>query len=300
MTDIKMGVREFGDALIQSKDLDPTYVGLHGMFISHKMDTAQLYRWLLAYWCFYHVGAASFLSEKTGTLYWDFMLEAAINENSPAAWGCPDGRWPRAAERRHFRGQKCVDAVKWLRGYYAKCPQHPEEVVTRLIQYSLPTHMTDQNVLEHVLTARTEKTVMKLVQEWPMFGPWIAFKAADMLERCAGVPVHFDADAILMYEEPRKALKLLADGGDPVLGFIQSKTETEWYSNLLTYFSSRRAPPAMDRFCGPQEVETVLCKFKSYMGGHYHVGKDIHDHRGALVGWGPTAELMLKHMPEEV
>ncbi len=272
----KLGVKEFGDRLIATRDLDPTYAGLRGMR-DNEMGEAQSCRWLLAYWCFYHVGLASWLSEQEGAKFWDWMRIAAENQtHAPVA---DRGRWPRAAERRHFRGQKCVDAVEWLRSNN----RHPEAWVRGLSGYD------------------TEKQVMAQVQTWPMFGPWIAFKAADMLERCCGFQIKFDPNLGLMYDEPRKALAMLVDTGGASCGDTGAPVDKEWwYQYLSEYFARTPAPPFGDRMCGPQEVETVLCKWKSYMGGHYHVGKDIHDHRNALVGWGRTAELMLKHMPEVV
>lgn len=266
---VKMGVREFGDLLIRTQDLDPAYVGLYGA----RLPPDQLYRWLLAYWCFYHVGLASWLSESIGDTYWRWMQEAAANVTHP-----PNPRyerWPRAAERRHFRGQKCVDAVESL----------------RLMSGNVPEFL-----VRGLTSCRTDKAIMTVVQSWPLFGPWIAFKAADMLERCAGVPVKFDTNLGLMYEEPRLGLRMLIDTppGD------EFNSLSDAYNQLLLHFRSHLAPPAMDRTCGPQEVETVLCKWKSYMGGHYHIGKDINDHRNALEGWGATAEKMRAAMPQRV
>ncbi len=281
---IKLDIKEFGDRLIATRDLDPTYVGLRGM-IQNELPDDQACRWLLAYWCFYHVGVASYISEYEGSDFWHFMKVAARNDDPnmrpKIILGNPNGvnagnkndRWPRAAERRHFRGQKCVDAVEWLQSNNS----YPEAWVRGLSGYG------------------TEKEVMAQVQTWPMFGPWIAFKAADMLERCCGYPVKFDPNLGLMYDEPRKALAMLETHPD---NEVANNNKAWWYQHLSDYFARTPAPPFGDRMCGPQEVETVLCKWKSYMGGHYHVGKDIHDHRNALVGWGQTAQLMLKYMPE--
>ena len=267
----KMGVKEFGDQLILTQDLDPTYVGLYHA----KLPEGQLCRWLLAYWCFYHVGSASWLSEQEGADFWLWMRRAAENETYTPVAG--KERWPRAPERRHFRGQKCVDAVDWMKS--TKCC--PEDFVRSLFAGS---------------GTLNEEHVIKEVRSWPQFGPWIAFKAADMLERVMGIPVQFDPKIGLMYEEPRKALHMVIDQ-PPGTEF---NTVADAYASLSDYFRLKLAPPAMDRRCGPQEVETVLCKWKSYMGGHYYIGKDIHDHRNSLKNWGETAACILNHMPQEV
>jgi hypothetical protein len=282
---LKMDVRTFGDLLITTRDLDPAYVGLWGA----NLPRPQLARWLLAYWCFYHVGVASWMSEREGWKFWEVMEVAARNESGPPVGDLQ--RWPRAAERRHFRGQKCVDAVTWFAAGRGK--NNPEGYVLQFTQ-SGPW---------------TEKQIMKEVQTWPMFGPWIAFKAADMLERVVGVQVKFDSNLGLMYDEPRAALDILVEL-KPFFGADENNISTgvptegwnreKWYNALMLHFHAKKAPPVNDRVCGPQELETVLCKWKSYMGGHYHLGKDIREHRAALAGWGSTASLMLHHMPEEV
>jgi hypothetical protein len=48
------------------------------------------------------------------------------------------------------------------------------------------------------------------------------------------------------------------------------------------------------------EVETILCKAKSCWHRKYWIGKDIKEVRHGLEGWGETANLLLKHMPNEV
>lgn len=266
----KMDIIEFGEALLRTRDLDPVYCAVHDA----RLPRDQLHRWLLAYWCFYHVGAASWLSEKKGGSYWDFMAEAAENKPpGPHIYKLPSDRWPRAAERRHFRGAKCVEAVRQLQAMYPK----PELAVRDLI---LPS----------------EKAILRKIKDWYLFGSWIGFKAADMLERCAGAKVSFDPNIGLMYSEPRKGLELWAE----VSGAGAALSIEEHYAGLLEHFGKIKAPPAFDRPCGPQEVETILCRFKSYWHGHYWVGKDIKEHREALVGWGRTAGRLLKVYPQEV
>lgn len=267
MTSCQMSVTEFGDALIRTQDLDPVYVAIHGAALPRD----QLCRLLLAYWCFYHLGVAARLSEWRGDHYWDWMTQAARNTEPPPVGVGTATRWPRAAERRHFRGEKCVKAMGWLRWNFTS----PEEPVDQL-------RLCDDS-----------RQVMNQVQTWPMFGPWIAFKAADMLERCAEVPLEFNRDIGLVYEEPKKGLEMLVDReGGPSL--------TTRYEALICHFSKFLAPPALDRPCGPQEVETVLCKWKSHIGGHYWVGKDTHEVRHALIGWGETADKLLVACPQEV
>lgn len=269
-----MGIEEFGSALVMSRDLDPCYVALHGA----RLDRPQLHRWLLAYWCFYHMGAASYLSELTGEGFWRSMDIAATNKIGPGELSnLPSDRWPRASERRYFRGPKCERVVEWLRNRWPE----PEGAVAHVVGMS-----------SGIGVPRTEKSVMHVIGEWPLFGPWIGFKAADMLERCAGVKIAFSPDIGLVYKEPRACLDILVSqrGGTP----------EERYAEVSEYFAATPAPPALDRGCGPQEVETILCKWKSHLAGRYVVGKDILEVRHALSGWGETADRLLAAAPREV
>jgi len=258
-------IREFGAQLIRTEDLDPVYSGLYRA----KLPKPQLERALIAYWSFYSLGFAAYASEAEGDEFWNRMETAAINEQ-PSPLG---GRWPRATERRHFRGIKCVNAVRWLR------KEEPEYWAQSLAE------------------AKTEKEVMTRVNTWPMFGDWIAFKAADMMERVYGAKISFDPNIGLMYDSPRKALDLLMLDMDFI---TDSRSPEGFYHNLLSFFSSHRAPPDKGRYCNAQEVETILCKWGSMKSGHYHVGKDLVEVRHALKGWGETADQIIKVMPQEV
>jgi len=219
-------------------------------------DRDRIQRYMLAYWCFYNVGSSWYLSEYEGSDYWNRMRIAAANTpDNPAPIG---GRWPRGGERRHFRGQKCVDAVDWMSGRYPK----PEIAVQSLAGL------------------RTLKEVENAVTQWPMFGPWIAFKAADMLERILEVPVAFPNEITTIYAEPRKGAEIAA----PLLGAL---TAQEASNIMLEEYSKMAAPPFGDRRCNIQEVETALCKWKSaYSSGHYYLGKDTEEHSRELFIWG--------------
>jgi hypothetical protein len=259
-----LNVYEFGEALIKTEDLDPVYVAIG----KSGLKDIDLYRWLFDYWLFYHMGTASYLANEKSGDHWSLMMEAAKNE-TPAPTG---GRWPRGTERRHFRGAQAIKAVQHFTEYNCL----PEDLIKHmLVQYG-PT---------------TQQSIMDYVQRWPMFGPWIAFKAADMLE--ALQIIHFDApDNIgLMYREPYNSLQLL-EGDAP------GKSAAEIYRDLLRHFEQFKAPPYYVRRCGPLEVETILCKHKSHRNGHYAVGKDIHELHEHMAGWpGTYAELVRNAIP---
>ncbi|QIG74926.1 hypothetical protein EVC26_005 [Rhizobium phage RHph_I72] len=250
---------EWGRQLIKTEDHDPLYSGLCRW--GADMRGSRVRRFLLTYWCCYSVGAAWFISKQSGSRYWDLLEQAAANVRGPSEFGYGFDRWPRAHERRHWRGQKCVDSVLWLRGAF----RHPEEAVISLEM------------------CRTLADVEAVAQRWPLFGPWISFKIADMLERVLGVPVAFPDAITSLYKDPREGADLMA----PYLGLDNPQEVTE---RLLGEYGYTDAPGTDKRHrpCNVQEVETVLCKWKSARKGHYWLGCDTSSHRKELSEWGAT------------
>lgn len=272
-------VIEFGEQLIKTNDLDPVYVALYGVVQSKGFAKGQLARLLLAYFLFYHLGASAALSEFEGDDFWDVVENAAANEIPPNMNGdWPGERWPRGTERRHFRGRKCVQAVQEMRKFSKGKSDNPDDPCAEYI-IQLWTELGDLITLEGF---------MRSVQVLPLMGPWIAFKVADVCERVLAVPIEFPIDLALIYKEPRAALGMLTVPAERASLL------------LLQHFHAFKAPPRYERGCNIQETETVLCKWKSHVNGHYWVGKDIHEIRKGLKGWGETADKLLACMPNEV
>ena len=270
----RLSIEEFGRQLILTGDLDPVYIAL----VKSKLPIPQQCRWLIAYWCFYHCGVASYLSTFSGYKFWQKMMIAAENK-TPAPLG---GRWPRGSERRHFRGQAAVKAIAYLMDKY---PTEPELMVFDIAKGS-PSFIDIAN----------------RVKEYPLFGPWIAFKVGDMLDRVMGVKVDFNQAHIFMFKDPVKAAIMvwqkhqdLPESAKPI---NQNKAIEQVIIYLGRKFYDLKAPPSHDRGIWLQEIETVLCKWKSHMNGHYPLFNDTDEIRHALLGWGDTAKLFLENMPE--
>lgn len=276
----KMSIEDFGKELLRSNDLDPVYVAL----LAVPWTRDRKYRWLVAYWCFYDCGVATWMSELEGQNFWEGMWAAAENETeSPIG-----GRWKRAAERRHFRGRAATDGVAMLRMRYAQ----PEQMVYYIIG-------------KDTGKIRTFKDIAARVKEHSAFGPWMAFKVADMLERVIGVSIDFDQAAIFMFKDPVKAVIMLWRAKTGYGQEAKPKSLTTTINQVVTWltkeFGGFLAPPAGDRPVGLQEVETVLCKWKSHMNGHYPLGKDTREIRAGLAPWAevsPNAAEFLAVMPE--
>lgn len=261
-----MDVYEFGARLIRSKDLDPVYVALTGA----GLDRDLLSRVCLAYWSYYHLGAACYIAENPKK-FWAYMMKAAQNTD-PAPDG---GRWPRGAERRHFRGKQSTQAVQ-----------------------ELSEHGKPEKIVNNWITGGTYSEVMRRVQKHRGYGPWIGFKIADMADRVLGQPTDFSDCYLGIYKDPVQgaALVRFGDWRHP----ISSEELKATYDELVKGFKKFKAPPYNDRPINLQEAETVCCKFKSYSKGKYWVGKDILEVGHGLKGWGDVAQQVLQHMPEEV
>jgi hypothetical protein len=256
----RLDIYTFGERLVFSKDLDPVYVILWEG--TPELEGVDLCRWLLAYWAFYHVGTASYITQcalnggkgSPDSRYWDAMLRAAGSKD-----------WPRGSERRHYRGQQAERSVEWL-------ADQGVEYLFRTI-----THFPDGYSPELA-------DVMNLVQCWRGFGQWIAFKVADMLERLDLVPVVFTEEDLGKFSDgPRQGAELLwkvegephSGAGDRVLPWAVGR--------LRKKLGHIPAPPRYERGLDVQEYETILCKWSSHMKGHYPLGNDIHEIKKGLL-----------------
>lgn len=136
--------------------------------------------------------------------------------------------------------------------------------------------------------------VLKTVKAWVGFGPWIAFKVADMINALGLSRVAFDETALALFDTPRQgahmAWELHGLGEEP-------ESVEAWAVEYVTeglggavaasdpfarFPSLPLAPPAYTEPLGAQEAETVLCKWKAYRSGRYHVGEDVEACRRAL------------------
>lgn len=301
------GAVDFGRRLIDTGDLDPIYVALAKL----DLPPERLNRWLLVYWCCYDAGVSSYIAEApTVGSFWERMQSMARNEEEAPC----GGRWRRAAERRHWRGLNAKKSLADLRERYES---RPEEMATYCAHGEVPGQVV-------LATQTTCAAIMKRAREHVGFGSWIGFKIADMLERVAKVSVSFKESEVFLFEAPREAAEWVwmdhhpmgeetqrimratmgCDVKGVIMGKAASKEAVRWSVEYLTKkFEGFTAPPHHDRAVGLQEVETILCKWKSHRNGHYPVGRDIAEIRHGLLPWynhSPLARSFLAAMPPEV
>lgn len=240
--------QDFGIDLLSTFDLDPLYP----MVLRVGLDERTLKRWLLAYWCYYAAGAASYIAEQK-----DFYR--AMYDGIP--------KYPRGHERRHFRGDAAMRGIAGLQSFGS-----PERVVDAMICHN------------------SFQAISRAAQSFPQFGPWIAWKIADMTERVLCQPVDFGDAELGVYRDPVKGAALLWYGDQH--HEIDMDTLHEVVELSLGLFADYMAPPFLDRPVNIQEIETILCKFKSHYNGHYPLGNDSYEIAHGLQGWGDLAQHM--------
>jgi hypothetical protein len=256
--------KQFGQMLLNNGDLDPVYLALN----RSQLDYDTKLRWCLAYWCFYHVGTASIIATaKSPKKYFELMKMA-------------DKNLPRGTERRHFRGAASKKAIAHLSNQ-----GHPEDIVLNMLGV---TGERDSEI--------TFEDVYLSITRTPQFGPWIAFKVADMAERCLEVSVSFEDCELDMYKDPKQGAALI-DAGD-VNAEVDIKRVVK---RLIKEFSGNNVD-ASGRIRKPnlQEIETILCKYKSHYRGHYPIGKDTMEYRGILCSskeWGKIGTQLFESLP---
>lgn len=247
----KLNCYEFGRRIIDAQDLDPVYV----LAANAGFNREEMRGWLLAYWCFYNVGTASWVIERksgqngSSSVYWNRMQEAA---------GSSD--YPRGRERRHFRGAASVNSVNWLRS------RGLSELFEPFNRYT------------------TLPSVIEYVKTWVEFGPWIAFKVADMIEVLGLSQIDFSEAPRFLFDSPRHGAKRLWNEHNSGLDPSREPGGVEkWAMDLIVENVPVKAPPRFARLVNYQEAETILCKWDAYMNGRYHIGEDIEACRKALL-----------------
>lgn len=283
----KLTIEEFGKVLLESGDLDPVYIALHRMRENNEWEEGQLYRWLLAYILCYHVGAACWLSEKTGVEFFAALHEAAENKmEAPTG-----GRWPRSSERRHWRGEFAIEVVRRLYATYAPVP---ELFIKNIAHTELESGARPAAIPFSVLSGR--------VRNHHGFGSWGAFKLADLIDRIGIAPVDFSYDDVVIYKDPVLAAEMVYRQKHGLTDNVKVKPEgvRAVFNYLIEHFSDYAAPPLYDRPVGVQEVESQLCKYKSFLNGHYPLYNDIREIHNGLKDWSlvsPTALAFRTRMP---
>lgn len=253
-----LDIRDFGRALITTGDLDPVYLVIQHM----EWQPGQLEQWCFGYWLFYHVGVASYLAEVPEAQFWGHVTYSKD--------------WPRGTERRHFRGEAVHKAMNRFSHEYSG----PAEAIQLLKDEFTTPEAPVAGVRAHVK------------RHWPMFGEWSSFKVADMLDAVLQYPVNFQLSEPDFFDSPKQAAVEVFQKWYPL---TTDKSEDSMIYSVVNAIRNTlldlRCPHAPHRPNNVQEIETILCKWKSHLNGHYPMGKDSRELKHVLAhsNWGPLA-----------
>lgn len=258
---IDMSWQDFGHDLIITQDLDPIYT----IAAASSMPDDILKRWLLAYWCYYHAGAASYVAEGKSSQFYARMWEGSGLDG--------DEKWPRGMERRYFYGQQAANLLNGLEDFGG-----PEKVVDAMVGH------------------QDFQSIAVAVEEFTGFGPWMAWKIADMAERVLYYDVDFSDTSLAIYKDPVMGAAFILTGDKNYA--ISGEELASVVADMESQLSHLNAPPYYDRPVNIQEIETVLCKYKAHCYGFYPLGNDTHHiHKGfEKRNWGDLAGELHKHL----
>jgi len=232
------------------------------MLHNADLDFDTLTRWCLAYWCFYHTGVASKIAEAPSNKFHQLMRKAQT------------AKWPRGAERRHFRGEASSKALTYL-----KRQGSPEIIV------------------ETMINGDTFQEISDSVQQFPLFGSWISFKIVDMTDQVLGYDVDYSDCHLGIYKDPRQGAALILHGDWKA--DITDEELIHTVERLIKEFKRHTAPPTHERRVGIMEIETILCKYKSHHKGSYPLFKDSREIFHMMEGWGDLAEELQQCVPNQ-
>ncbi len=112
------------------------------------------------------------------------------------------------------------------------------------------------------------------------FGPWASWKALDLLD-CV-MKYRFNLDGIdfrVAYEFPLKGLLMVNKLPEDLSLLDDDKKYRRCmdtvYKMLGDVLTMKNVPHNDGRGVRLNEIETLLCKYHSYMHGHYEPGEDI-------------------------
>ncbi len=180
---------DFSKKLIDTLDLDPTYVMLYGAKKDGVFDDIGLKRWILAYMYCYHAGITSTIASAPSVEeYWN-RLRKADNEWHDRLFG---------SERR--KGTRFLDGI---------------EVMTK-------TFLNPEDAIDS-LGEGTYSEISQKIGNWKHFGGWAQFKLADIMERVLEIPVKFSWDDLSHKAEDFEFVypgKSIEEGGKELLSHL--------------------------------------------------------------------------------
>jgi hypothetical protein len=261
VTTLITSLRQFSEVLIQTGEIDPSYYMLYSARRYSSYGEEWVKRFCVAYLLFYHTGTAAKAADCEGADFWRCLKDAWENTRS------------RGPERRHFRGDKSWEALKFCSQYH---PNKPED----MFDYPRP--------------ASNYRRFHAAASKYPQFGNYFIWKWNDF-STCVFDDVRTLADCeSYLPDVPKKALQRVWP-------------DRHWQNSFeyLTDLISDIPEPfciTPRRMCGPQEAETIACSIKGYVLQHpqTYIGYDIHEKHAQLEKLMGENSWLSKLLPEHI
>lgn len=216
--------------MFRYEDADPAHVA----FCRADVPEDVLHRTLLAWMAFYHVGVASMLGQYGGSKFWRKMFEAY-----PTA--------PRSTERRHFRGQSGLAALKdWVEWY-------PDPAYMFAAIRSLPPRYT---------------AIREYMRRHAQFGDYFVWKVCDLYEAMGGDAIDMDGCERYVSASAAKGARKIGQAMDGTLTVMNVLERVAIYGRAHGLTS----PPLHRKTVTVLDAETVCCVYKQLRGGKYVPG----------------------------
>ena len=225
--------QEYARTVIEVDDLDPTYNlmrKVRGVKGPDFLDRLTLHMFM-----FYDMGEAAKCAYATETGdFWEYIMDTY-----PTA--------KRGTERRHFRGSNGLGAIAAIR---AKGTPHDFWVALHESNYTQLCY----NILNNFQGCQ--------------IGPYFAWKAMDILDRCHGMPVSLSIREAVR-GLPAQPLQCAKD-------VFPHLTTDQALSAIVEATYDLPAPGDPFRNCGYSEAETILCTIKGFFQTRtYKIGDDV-------------------------
>jgi hypothetical protein len=228
-SDLRQDWRGFAKKMFALEDADPGYCLLKRARIPYE----QKLRYVLAWCTFYNPGIAAVASQYANSMFYDYLRSVY-----PTA--------KRASERRHFRGQAGLKALKQWQDLYP----HPEAMIEACYG---PTYLDVRANMKHMA----------------QMGNYFYWKLADVWDTVFDKPISFVGCEKYMPKVPQQGAEIINGLEYPGLGMGPLSEIMGVITNHIQRFRYNVKP---FRRLALQEAETVCCVFKQHVVGDYQLG----------------------------
>lgn len=241
----------FGKHLMKSRDIDPLYPMLEHVIEERNMDEDEAYWFTFLYVAWYNI--------SVGLHAWHLCSEAS-DRILPHIYNAPLA-WPTGIERRASRGGRVIGHIE----SFLEASRETGTAAWFLQELDMEaTTLEEKHANWKIVNAR--------LQTLRMNGRWAAYKHCEVLRRVHGVPIIAPDMGNQFSSGPREGLAMIygeIEGQGPKV-IEQLDRQGVHLQRLL---SKRGLETDIE------ELETILCNWKSLRKGKYVVGHDIDENQ---------------------